>query len=62
MKTNTILIMLITVLVLGAAIGLPACRKDTLGQKIDDATNSRPAEKLQDKAEDMTDKIKDATN
>ena len=41
---------------------MSAFRKETLGTKIDDAMDTRPAEKLQDKAEDLKDKVKDATN
>jgi hypothetical protein len=43
------------------AIALSGCRKETLGEKLDDATNSRPAEGLQDKAEDLKADLKDAT-
>ncbi len=41
-----------------AACSMVACEKQTLGNKIDDVTNQRPAEKLQDKVEDIGDAIK----
>lgn len=57
-SSKTIRALLITTLALTAVTALFACRKETLGDKIDDATNSRPAEQLQDKAEDVRDAIK----
>lgn len=45
-----------------ASLALAACPKETVGGKIDDALDNRPAEKVQDKLEDMKDSVKDATN
>ena len=54
---------LITAALLVASVGLTACPGEkTLGGKIDDVTDSRPNEKIKDKAEDVGDAIKDATN
>ena len=60
MKTKASLVLLITTLGL-SVMALSACRKETLGEKLDDATNSRPAEKLQDTAEDIKQDLKNAT-
>ncbi len=54
---------IITALFLVASFGLSACPGEkTVGGKIDDALDSRPNEKIKDKAEDIGDAIKDATN
>lgn len=45
-----------------AALSFSGCKKETVGDKIDDAMDNRPAEKVQDKAEDVKDAVKDATN
>ena len=45
-----------------SSMGLAACPDETIGGKIDDALDNRPAEKLQDKVEDVKDSVKDATN
>lgn len=45
-----------------AVAGLTACPDKTIGGRIDDALDNRPAEKLQDKVEDAADAVKDATN
>ncbi len=50
------------VLLAVTSLGFAACPKETVGGKIDDAMNNRPAEKLQDGAENVKDAIKDATN
>lgn len=47
------------------AFALPSCRKaetagEKVGEKIDDALDRRPAEKLQAAAEDAGDAVKDA--
>lgn len=39
-------------------LSLSACRKKTVGENIDDALNNRPAEGLQDKAEDVEKDVK----
>ena len=44
------------------ALGLAACPEKTLGGHVDDALDNRPAEKVQDKMEDVSDAVKDATN
>lgn len=63
MKRSKLLVVLGLVLALAASMFACGCGcPDTLGGKIDDALDSRPAEKLQDKAEDIRDQIKDATN
>ena len=48
-------------LVVGA-FSLAGCPDKTIGTKIDDALDNRPAEKLQDAVEDVADDVKDATN
>lgn len=54
---------LIAAALLVASVGLTACPGEkTVGGKIDDAFDSRPNEKIRDKAEDVGDAIKDATN
>ena len=51
---------IITALFLVASFGLSACPGEkTVGGKIDDALDSRPNEKIKDKAEDIGDAIKD---
>lgn len=45
----------------------PACEGkkgpvEKAGEKVDDALDNRPAEKLQDAGEDIKDAVKDATN
>ena len=49
-------------LLAGLSLGAAACPDQTIGTKIDDALDNRPAEKLQDKFEDAKDAVKDATN
>ena len=39
-----------------------ACREKTLGDKVDDALDQRPGEKVRDAGEDVKDAVKDATN
>lgn len=54
---------LVTAFLLVASVGLTACPGEkTLGGKVDDALDARPNEKIKDKAEDLGDAIKDATN
>jgi hypothetical protein len=54
MKTNAALLLT----ALAAAAFLSACEKQTIGTRIDDAMDNRPAEKLQDKVEDVRDAVK----
>ena len=49
-------------LLLASVFALAACPEPTIGGKIDDALNNRPAEKVQDKFEEAKDAVKDATN
>lgn len=58
MNKKTALIMI----ALAATMAFSACKKETIGGKIDDAMDNRPAEKVQDKVEDVKDAVKDATN
>ena len=39
-----------------------SCKEKTLGDKVDDALDQRPAEKIQDAGENVKDAVKDATN
>lgn len=39
-----------------------SCKEKTLGDKVDDALDQRPAEKVQDAGENVKDAVKDATN
>lgn len=60
MRNHTLALLLVT-----ASLGLTVltgCPDKTIGNKLDDALDNRPAEKLQDKVEDVADKVKDATN
>lgn len=56
----------LTALLLAAVASLAfvaGCPEDkSLKGKVDDALDRRPAEKVQDKAEDVKDAVKDATN
>lgn len=55
----------LALLLVTACVGLTVltgCPDKTIGNKLDDALDNRPAEKLQDKVEDVADKVKDATN
>lgn len=53
----------ITALLLFASVGLAACPgEETLGGKVNDALDNRPHEQLKDKAEEIGDAVKDATN
>lgn len=49
-----------------APLTLTSCKEkgpaEKVGEGIDDALDNRPAEKVQDAAEDIKDAVKDATN
>ena len=59
---NKKLMLVLAASLLAGTTAISACKKETIGGKIDDALDNRPAEKVQDKVEDMKDKVKDATN
>ncbi|HEY1098127.1 MAG TPA: hypothetical protein VGF99_04335 [Myxococcota bacterium] len=57
---KTIIATLALVCSIGFVAGCPG--EKTVGGKLDDALDNRPHEKVKDKAEDVGDAIKDATN
>lgn len=66
MKRNQILLLTIPFTAILVA-ALPSCAEskgpgEKIGEAIDDATDSRPAEGIKDAAENVEDALKDATN
>ena len=59
MKTLNSLLAIAATLTIAST--LAGCPKETIGGKLDDALDNRPAEKVQDAAEDVRDDIKRAT-